>query len=165
MRSPFFALISVLLLLSCAVPTPASAKTALAGDPALAQTAPNGAAKEKPAEQKAAEQKSAEQKQAEAAREVPTVDAGQGNCSASFTVLDANGKPVYLAKIHTLIRGLIHRNELTAQTNYYGKAQFIGLPNSSKKPIVFDVTGSNQIRSLSFDPGNRCKADFTVELK
>ena len=172
MRKPFLALISALLLWSCAVFTPASAKTALAGGPALAQSAPSGAAQEekpagqKAAEQKPVEQKPAEQKPADASAQVPAISADRGDCSATFTVLDAGGKPVYQASIHTLIRwGLVHKTDLTVSTNYYGKAQFTRLPDYSKNPIVFDVTAGDKKRTVLFDPGNRCKADFTVELR
>jgi uncharacterized low-complexity protein len=171
MRKLFLVLISALLFLSCTLSTPASAKAA------LAQSAPSSAAKDekpaeqkpaeqKPAEQKPAEQKPAEQKPADASAQVPTISADRGDCSAAFTVLDGNGKPVYQASIHTLIRwGLAHKTDLTVSTNYYGKAQFTRLPNYAKNPIVFDVTAGDKRRIVVFDPGNRCKADFTVELR
>ncbi len=138
MSKPFLALISALLFLSCGL---------------LAQSAASGAKEQKPAEQKAAEQ-------------VPTISADRGDCSAAFTVLDAKGKPVYQASIHTLVRwGLAHKTDLTVSTNYYGKAEFTHLPNYSKKPIVFDVSAGDKKRTVLFDPGNQCKADFTVELR
>ena len=97
---------------------------------------------------------------------MPSISADRGECSALFTVLDANGKPVYQASIHALMRwGLAHKTDLTVSTNYYGKAQFTGLPNYSKKPIAFEVTSGDKKRTVLFDPGLRCKEEFTVELK
>ncbi len=141
MRNKVFVLIFSLLLSSCVV---------------LAQ-APSGAA---------SDQKPAEQKPADLSQQVPSISADRGECSALFTVLDANGKPVYQASIHALVRwGLAHKTDLTVSTNYYGKAQFTRLPNYSKKPIAFEVTSGDKKRTVLFDPGLRCKEEFTVELK
>jgi hypothetical protein len=97
---------------------------------------------------------------------VPTISADRGDCTASFDVRDDKGKPVYQAAIHTLIRwGLAHKSDLTVSTNYYGKAQFTGLPNSAKKPIQFDVKSGDRQRTVYFDPGDQCHASYTVELR
>ena len=102
----------------------------------------------------------------DASATVPTISADRGDCTATFDVLDAKGKPVYQAAIHTLIRwGLAHKTDLTVSTNYYGKAEFTGLPNYSKKPIQFDINSADKQRTVYFDPGNQCHAQFTVELR
>jgi len=146
MRIKVLVVIASLLLSSCVV---------------LAQ-APSGAA----SDQKPSDQKSTEQKPADLSQQVPSISADRGECSALFTVVDANGKPVYQASIHALVRwGLAHKTDLTVSTNYYGKAQFTRLPNYSKKPIAFEVSSGDKKRTVYFDPGNRCKDDFTVELK
>jgi hypothetical protein len=97
---------------------------------------------------------------------VPSISADRGDCTAAFDVLDDKGKPVYQAAIHTLIRwGLAHKSDLTVSTNYYGKAEFTGLPNYAKKPIQFDIKSGDKQRTVYFDPGNQCHAKFTVELR
>lgn len=102
----------------------------------------------------------------DASATVPTISADRGDCTASFDVLDAKGKPVYQAAIHTLIRwGLAHKTDLTVSTNYYGKAEFTRLPNYSKKPIQFDISSADKQRTVYFDPGNQCHAQFTIELR
>jgi len=102
----------------------------------------------------------------DASSAVPTISADRGDCSASFDVRDGQGKPMYQASIHALVRwGLAHKTDLTVSTNYYGKAQFTGLPNYSKKPIQFDVTSGDRKRSVYFDPGDQCHAQYTVELR
>jgi hypothetical protein len=102
----------------------------------------------------------------DASAQVPTISADRGDCTASFDVRDDRGKPVYQAAIHTLIRwGLAHKSDLTVSTNYYGKAEFTGLPNYAKKPIQFDITAGDKQRTVYFDPGNQCHPKFTVELK
>ena len=70
----------------------------------------------------------------DASATVPTISADRGDCTASFDVLDDKGKPVYQAAIHALIRwGLAHKTDLTVSTNYYGKAEFTGLPNYTQE--------------------------------
>jgi hypothetical protein len=102
----------------------------------------------------------------DASAQVPSISADRGDCTASFDVLDDKGKPVYQAAIHTLIRwGLAHKSDLTVSTNYYGKAEFTGLPIYSKKPIQFDIKSGDKERTVSFDPGNQCHPKFTVELR
>jgi len=102
----------------------------------------------------------------DASAQVPSISADRGDCTASFNVLDDQAKPLYQAAIHALVRwGLAHKSDLTVSTNYYGKAEFTGLPNYSKKPIQFDIKSGDKQRTVSFDPGNQCHANFTVELK
>ncbi len=102
----------------------------------------------------------------DASATVPSISADRGDCTASFDVRDGKGKPVYQAAIHALVRwGLAHKSDLTVSTNYYGKAQFTGLPNYSKKPIQFDVKWGDRERTVIFDAGNQCHENFTVELR
>jgi hypothetical protein len=102
----------------------------------------------------------------DASAKVPSISADRGDCTASFDVLDDKGKPVYQAAIHVLIRwGVAHKTDLTVSTNYYGKAEFTGLPIYSKKAIQFDVKSGDKQGIVFFDPGNQCHAKFTVELK
>jgi hypothetical protein len=102
----------------------------------------------------------------DASAKVPTISADRGDCTASFDVLDDKGKPVYQAAIHVLIRwGVAHKTDLTVSTNYYGKAEFTGLPIYSKKAIQFDVKSGDKQGIVFFDPGNQCHAKFTVELR
>jgi hypothetical protein len=102
----------------------------------------------------------------DASAKVPTISADRGDCTAAFDVRDDQGKPAYQAAIHALVRwGLAHKSDLTVSTNYYGKAEFTGLPNYSKKPIQFDITAGDKKRTVSFDPGNQCHANFTVEMR
>ncbi len=102
----------------------------------------------------------------DASAQVPSISADRGDCTASFDVLNDQAKPLYQAAIHALIRwGMAHKSDLTVSTNYYGKAEFTGLPNYAKKPIQFDIKAGDKQRTVSFDPGNQCHAKFTVELK
>lgn len=97
---------------------------------------------------------------------VPTISADHGDCTAAFDVRDGDGKPMYQASIHALVRwGLAHKSDLTVSTNYYGKAQFTGLPNYSKKPIQFDVTSGDRKRTVYFDPSDQCHAQYSVALR
>ena len=81
-----------------------------------------------------------------AAVDVPVVKGDLGTCSADFTVLDSNGKPVYDAKVHvTILYGFMNKrkSELEIGTNSDGKARIEGLPNrfgdSSLLNVVLDV--------------------------
>ena len=73
---------------------------------------------------------------------VPVIDGGIGACSADFTVTDADGAPVYAAKIKVHIAyGFMYARKLDLEvgTNVDGKARFTGLPDrvkqaSSSKP-------------------------------
>ena len=98
--------------------------------------------------------------------QVPTISADRGDCTATFDVSDGQGKPIYQANIHTLVRwGLAHKVDLTISTNYEGKAEFTHLPNYSKKPIEFEVKSGDRLRTVFFDPEKQCQAQYTVELR
>ena len=97
---------------------------------------------------------------------MPSISADRGNCSALFNVRDADGKPIYQASIHTLIRwGLAHKSDLTVSTNYYGKAEFVHLPNYAKGGISFEVKSGTKERIVYFDPDSQCHAEYTVDLR
>ena len=99
--------------------------------------------------------------------EEPQISADIGPCWVSFTVTDAAKKPVYLAKIHTLIRyGFLstRKTELELQTDVNGKGRFTGLPHQVKKPIVFDVQFKDQTKTVTHDPATNCHAPIEVVL-
>jgi hypothetical protein len=101
------------------------------------------------------------------AAEEPQISADIGPCWVDFTVRDAAKKPVYLAKIHTLIRyGFLstRKTELELQTDINGKGKFTGLPHEVKKPIVFDVEYKDQTKTVTHDPASNCHAAIEVEL-
>jgi hypothetical protein len=99
--------------------------------------------------------------------EVPTVNAGVGSCSATFTVNDANRKPIYNAKIDVTFRyGLFnaHKVSLEAFTNVNGEARFEGIPNVVKRPLEFQVQFGDRQKTVVDDPATNCAANFTVVL-
>jgi hypothetical protein len=101
------------------------------------------------------------------AAEEPQINADIGPCWADFTVRDAAKKPVYLAKIQTLIRyGFLstRKTELELQTDVNGKGKFTGLPHAVKKPIVFDVQYKDLTKTVMHDPATNCHAAIEVEL-
>ena len=105
---------------------------------------------------------------AQNAPEVPVVDGGLGGCRADFTVKDGAGKPIYNAKIHTLIKyGFFNKrkSELQVGTNSDGKASVTGLPNMPKTPIEFSIKSGTVETTVTDDPSNNCKVSFDVTLK
>ena len=99
--------------------------------------------------------------------EIPVVDGGLGTCKADFTVKDGDGKPLYNAKIHVLIRyGFWNKRkmELEVGTNSDGKARFTGLPNNLRKPMEFAIKSGTVSKSVTDDPSATCNATFDVTL-
>lgn len=99
--------------------------------------------------------------------EVPVVDGGIGSCKADFTVKDEAGKPIYDAKIKVTLRyGLFNkrRMDLEIGTNGDGKARIIGLPNSPRKPLEFQITSGTVSKSIEDDPSSNCNAVYDVTL-
>jgi hypothetical protein len=97
----------------------------------------------------------------------PTVNAGVGSCSADFVVQNGEHKPLYNAKIEITFRyGFLnlHKVSLEAFTDSNGRARFEGLPNQSKKPLVFEIHYGDRQKSLTDDPLATCKADYSVVL-
>ena len=98
---------------------------------------------------------------------IPVIDGGIGPCSADFTVNDANGAPVYNAKIsvHIAYRFMnLHKLDLEAGTNAAGKARFTGLPDKTKQGLFFRASEGDSEGSAFDDPAKTCKADFTIVL-
>ena len=99
--------------------------------------------------------------------EVPVVEGRVGACSATFTVLDSAGRPIYDAKINVVIHyGFLslHKTELEVGTNSEGKARVAGLPDKVKKPLEFLIMKDGLSKTVSFDPSAKCNALVEVTL-
>lgn len=97
---------------------------------------------------------------------VPAVDADLGPCSADFTIIDTDGKPVYNAKIDVRVSyGRFHRMDLEVGTNIDGKARFTGLPENPKHGFLFQASEGDRAGNAFQDPSSRCKADFSITLR
>ncbi len=100
--------------------------------------------------------------------DVPKISADLGNCTADFHVVGADTKPVYNARIHTLIKHgafSIRKIDLEVRTDSNGQASVINLPNYSKKPIAFDIGNGTATSSVEFSPEKECHAKYEVTLK
>lgn len=101
--------------------------------------------------------------------DTPRISADLGNCSADFHVTGADSKPVYNARVHTLIKyGAFsaRKTELEVRTDSDGNASVINLPNYSKKPITFDVgTDKSPATTVQFVPDKDCHAKYQIQLK
>jgi hypothetical protein len=99
---------------------------------------------------------------------VPSIDGGIGPCSADFTINDANGSPVYAAKVKVHIAYgwmNVRKLDLELGTNVDGKARFTGLPDRIKHGIYFKASEGNRTGEAFDDPANNCKAQFTITLR
>jgi hypothetical protein len=99
---------------------------------------------------------------------IPVIDGGVGPCSADFTVSDSAGAPVYAAKVKVHIAyGFMNVRKLDLEigTNIDGKARFTGLPNRVKDGLYFHGSEGNRTGEAFDDPGNTCKAQFTITLR
>ena len=99
---------------------------------------------------------------------VPSVDAAIGTCAADFTVTDADGKPVYNAKVRVHIAYgtfSIRKLDLEVATNVDGKARFTGLPNRLKRPLVFQASEGDREAQATNDVEKTCTAQLTLALK
>jgi hypothetical protein len=99
--------------------------------------------------------------------EVPVVDGGIGSCRADFTVKDEAGKPVYNATIKVTLRyGIFNKRKMDLEigTNSDGKARIIGLPDSPKKPLEFQIKSGTIGKSVEDDPSTNCNAVYDVTL-
>jgi hypothetical protein len=99
---------------------------------------------------------------------VPVIDGGIGPCSADFTITDANGAPVYAAKVKVHIAygfANVRKLDLQVGTNIDGKARITGLPDRIKHGIYFHASEGNRIGEAFDDPANSCKAQFTITLR
>ncbi len=98
---------------------------------------------------------------------VPQLSADAGPCWVEFTVTDAVNKPVYLAKINTIVRyGFLskRKTELELSTDSNGKGKFTGLPHDVKKPLAFTITYQGQSKTVTHDPATNCHASLDVAL-
>jgi hypothetical protein len=101
------------------------------------------------------------------AADVPQISADAGPCWVEFTVTDAAKKPVYLAKINTVVRyGFMskRKTELELSTDFNGKGKFTGLPHDVKKPLLFTITYQEQSTTVTHDPATNCHATIEVRL-
>lgn len=93
------------------------------------------------------------------------IDGGVGACTADFTVLDGDKKPIYDAKISVELRyGFLNKRKTDLQigTDSNGKAQFTGLPNFPKKPLEFHIKTGTVAKTVTDDPEAKCNATFDV---
>jgi hypothetical protein len=108
------------------------------------------------------------QQSAEPAKpEVTVLKAGLGGCSSDFIVKDADGKPVYAASVHVLIRyGAfgVKRADLEVGTNSNGEARIEGLPDKAR-PMTYDVQKDGKKASADQDVAANCHAMFELTLK
>src|ERR1700675_3198862 len=101
-------------------------------------------------------------------KSVPVVDGGIGACSADFTVTDADGAPVYAAKIKVHIAyGFMYARKLDLEvgTNSDGKARFTGFPERVKRGLYFEASEGDRTAEAFDDPANTCKTQFTLVLR
>jgi hypothetical protein len=100
--------------------------------------------------------------------EIPVMDGGIGPCSATFTVIDNAGTPIYGAKIKVHIAyGFLsaHKLDLEQGTNIDGKARFTGLPSRTKHTLIFQATQGDRQGIASVDPATTCQADLKIVLE
>ncbi len=103
-----------------------------------------------------------------ATTDAPKISADMGNCTADFHVVGADSKPIYNARVHTLIKyGAfgVRKTELEVRTDSNGEASVINLPNYSKKPISFDVSNGGAASIVEFSPDKQCHARYEIALK
>lgn len=102
------------------------------------------------------------------ASDSPKVSADLGNCNADFHVVGADGKPIYNARVHTLIKYgafSLRKTDLEVRTDSNGQAGVINLPNYSKKPISFEVSNGSFSSTVQFTPDKTCQAKYEITLK
>jgi len=92
--------------------------------------------------------------------DIPVMDGEAGPCSVAFTVTDANGAPVYDARIRVHIEygfAGVRRLDLEAATNIDGKTQFKGLPKKVKGgTLYFQALQGKRAGSATYDPEKSC---------
>lgn len=98
---------------------------------------------------------------------VTEISADLGSCKVEFKVTDMLGKPIYNAKINTVIRyGFLNKRKLSleAGTNSDGRARFVNMPDQVKNPIEFAAHYVNDTATITWDPGNNCHAEYPILL-
>ena len=100
--------------------------------------------------------------------DAPKVSADLGACTADFHVTGADAKPIYNARIHTLIKyGAFgaRKTDLEVRTDSNGQASVVALPNYSKKPITFEISNGSMNQIVQFVPTLQCHAKYEITLK
>lgn len=102
------------------------------------------------------------------AADAPRISADLGPCTADFHVTGADTKPIYNARIHTLIRYgafSLRKLDLEVRTDSNGQASVINLPAFARKVINFDVSSGSMSFTQPYDPGTNCHEKFEINLK
>ncbi|HET9696400.1 MAG TPA: hypothetical protein VFP40_06000 [Terriglobales bacterium] len=95
--------------------------------------------------------------------QVPVISADMGQCSADITVMSTKRKPLYKAKIETLIKygfGGFHRLTLELYTDVDGRARFEGLPERPRQPLAFEVTYEGRSTTVIVHPVQKCHGSY-----
>src|SRR5215813_10125766 len=99
---------------------------------------------------------------------IPPLDGGVGQCTADFTITDADNKPIYAAKVKVHIAygfASARKLDLEVGTNVDGKARFTSLPDRSKKGLFFEASEGDRTGTAFLDPSKTCQAQFTIALR
>ena len=100
--------------------------------------------------------------------DIPVTDGTSGPCSIEFSVTDADGKPVYAARIDVhLAYGAFgaHKVDMGVYTNAQGKARFTGIPAKVRKPpIEFNAKKDDLIGVATMDPATECQAKHDIVM-
>jgi len=107
--------------------------------------------------------------QPEQPQDIPSVDGEAGPCSAEFTVVDADGKPVFSAmvKVHiTYGFAGARKLDLSVYTNAQGKTKFTGLPaRVHKPPVEFRASKDRMEGMATVNPESECQAKHDIVMK
>jgi hypothetical protein len=111
----------------------------------------------------------AAQSQPQNPSDIPVTDAGSGPCSIELSVTDADGKPVYAAKIdyHAAYGAFgAHKLDMGVYTNAQGKAKFTGIPIRVRKPpIEFNAKKDELVGVATMDPTTECQAKHDIVMQ
>ncbi len=110
----------------------------------------------------------AQQQPAKTPPQAPTeISADLGTCRVDFKVTDMLGKPIYDAKIKTVIRyGFLGKRKLSlgVGTNADGRARFVKMPEQVRDPLEFEITHGSDSVIMTWDPATNCEAEYPVLL-
>jgi len=98
---------------------------------------------------------------------IPAVDAGIGQCTADFTITDADNKPIYAAKVKVHIAygfASARKLDLEVGTNVDGKARFTSLPDRVQKGLFFEASEGDRTGNAFVDPSKTCQSQLTIAL-
>jgi hypothetical protein len=96
---------------------------------------------------------------------VPSVDAGAGECTVDFTVVDTNGKPVPGALLRmSADYGFLGMNGLDVEvrTNDDGKARFEGLPEKPDGVLFVQARSAHLYGVAASDPRDGCQIQHAI---